>query len=261
MLGGIKRARIFSAIAQGNARRVRDLMRPGGWLSADPSKIRGKFERTPLHEAALRGGREVARALLEAGAEPNARDWRGRTALHLAVGEGDAGMAEELALAGADLWATDEDDRSPMEEARRCGRAEVAAAMLKGAWEGGRSQKGTKLNSQMLRAAVDGQIEVCAALLEFGADPSAKYQDGDAPLHVAAGAAQGRLVSLLLEAGADIGALGQEGLTAEDLAMMGAMREELRAALRGGEEREAGVGDRVRGERGVGEERGEARIG
>jgi ankyrin repeat protein len=63
---------LFSAVASGNADRVRKL------LAADPAAARMKDDEgaTPLHYATLNGNREIAELLLRSGADSNARDSR-----------------------------------------------------------------------------------------------------------------------------------------------------------------------------------------
>jgi ankyrin repeat protein len=65
-------AELFSAVASRNAGRVREL------LATDPGAAGAKDDEgaTALHYATLNGHREIAEALLEGGAEVNARDGR-----------------------------------------------------------------------------------------------------------------------------------------------------------------------------------------
>ena len=77
------------------------------WLQhgADPNARRADGQ-TALHLVAARGvGRETIRALVEAGAEINARDDRGRTPLDLARAASRQTAADELRVLGADSEA------------------------------------------------------------------------------------------------------------------------------------------------------------
>lgn len=69
-----KTAEFFTAVQSGNTGRVREL------LTADPALARARDEEgaTALHYATENGHREVARLLLETGADINARDGRFR---------------------------------------------------------------------------------------------------------------------------------------------------------------------------------------
>jgi ankyrin repeat protein len=75
--------------------------------------------RTALHFAALGAQAHAADALLELGADPNARDPQGCTPLHLAAGWGSARVLGLLLLRGADKRATDHHGRTPSDLARR----------------------------------------------------------------------------------------------------------------------------------------------
>jgi hypothetical protein len=63
-------AELFSAVGSGDEKRVREL------LAADPAAARLKDDAgaTPLHYACLNGHRKIVEALLEQGADINARD-------------------------------------------------------------------------------------------------------------------------------------------------------------------------------------------
>ena len=67
----------------------------------------------PLHYAAARGHDVIVRALLHAGAVPDARDDRGRTPAHYAAGAARRGALASLLDAGARPDARDEDGRTP----------------------------------------------------------------------------------------------------------------------------------------------------
>lgn len=69
------------------------------------------------------------RALLEAGANIQARSAYGQTPLHLAVGptvtDGLLETVRVLVSAGADLGAADEDGTTPLDKARSAGNPEL----------------------------------------------------------------------------------------------------------------------------------------
>ena len=83
------------------------------------TRRRGR-SRTPLHDASLWNFSDVARILLEAGAEVNCADESGKTPLHLAaMGQGDdsAACLKLLLAAGADPNARDAEGNTPLHEA------------------------------------------------------------------------------------------------------------------------------------------------
>jgi uncharacterized protein len=81
---------------------------------------------TALHSAAAAGRTDLIQALLDAGADPNARQQQGWTALHEAVRRGDEAMAQSLLAAGADPQARAEDGTTPddLRAARRSAPAD-----------------------------------------------------------------------------------------------------------------------------------------
>ena len=79
---------------------------------------------TPLHSAVLHERTEMVEYLLDRGADPNANDVRGNTALHVVAqysGRGGLDMAKLLIEAGADPRARNHRGQSPIDEARRAG--------------------------------------------------------------------------------------------------------------------------------------------
>lgn len=116
----------------GHAAVVEELLASGA--AVDPV-ARNDLGVTPLH-AALFGGRvEVARRLLEAGADPNLQrggpGWprSGWTALHYAAGRDLADFAGALLDHGADPGIRDAEGKTPLDVARKSGSANVIALL------------------------------------------------------------------------------------------------------------------------------------
>jgi uncharacterized protein len=80
----------------------------------------------PLHSAAAAGQHDVVALLLDAGADPNARQHAGYTPLLEAAQRGDAELADLLLGAGADPSVTLEDGRSAAQLARDAGAPDLA---------------------------------------------------------------------------------------------------------------------------------------
>jgi len=173
-------------------------------LAEEPSraKARGPNGATPLHFATTPG---LVQILLDAGADPAARDRRGnspgrtlatRAAHHEAArrllartGERDIHLAAALDDLGAAADLLDAD------AAARDRRTTLDDAL--GFYSGG-----TPLHV----AADSGSERVAALLLERGADANARSLIGHTPLHAAAAAGQQEVAALLLLRGADPGA-------------------------------------------------------
>ena len=151
---------VFEAATLGDADRLRELLDGdpslvGAWSSdratalhfaaffAQPATARVLLDRgadlravsstfgdvTPLHSAAAGGRAEIVRALLEADAEPNARQQGGFTALHAAAQNGDVEMARDLLEYGAERAAATDDGRTALSIAEEQGHEELAALL------------------------------------------------------------------------------------------------------------------------------------
>jgi len=83
----------------------------------------------PLHAASAGRHVEIVRALLEAGANPNARQQGGFTPLHAAAQNGDVDIARLLLDKGADREARAENNQTALDFALLRGHAAVAAVL------------------------------------------------------------------------------------------------------------------------------------
>ncbi|XP_046983931.1 cortactin-binding protein 2-like [Schistocerca americana] len=115
--------RLIQAAEQGAAEQPRELLAAGADVAARGEALGTSW--TALHWAAENGHAGVVRLLAGASADPNARDWRGRTPLHWAAETGHAEAAAELLLAGADRGARDGGGRTPLDLARQRGKQEL----------------------------------------------------------------------------------------------------------------------------------------
>ena len=88
---------------------------------------RGWMTGTPLNSAAAGRHADVARALLDAGADPGARQGSGWAPLHSAAHNGDLEMAELLLARGADPTVVNDDGATVLGMAEESGNAEVVA--------------------------------------------------------------------------------------------------------------------------------------
>ena len=157
-----------------------------------------------LPSAAQRGDISAVRNLLRDGAEVNAAQGDGMTALHWAAERGDAGMARLLTFAGANLESgTRIGNYTPLHVAAAGGDAEVLRVLL----DGGANANAVTTNSGAMPihlAAGAGNPDAVQALLAAGANPNVRETVwGQTPLTFAAAANRVTIVRLLLAAGAD----------------------------------------------------------
>jgi ankyrin repeat protein len=186
--------------------------------------------------AAAEGHQELAIFLVENGADPNAEDGWGFTALHYALQEGIKAIG--MARAGIDsdrLWF--KRNEPLLVKALLAHRADPNARVVKGFppynyLPFARTDNGTMPylrqpgTTPFLLAAASTDVEIMRALLAAGADPRLTTEDGTTPLMVAAGL--GKLepltedeevkalaaVRLVVEQGGDVNAVMKDGRTA-----------------------------------------------
>lgn len=109
---------------QGEA--VRLLIEAGADVHA---AARNPMRVTGLHAAAAARSPEIARMLLERGAQANARQQAGYTALHAAAQHGDAALVDLLLAHGADASLRSDDGRDAAAHARENGHSALAGRL------------------------------------------------------------------------------------------------------------------------------------
>ena len=160
---------------------------------------------SPVADAAMRGDLDEVRELLRSGADVNAPQSDGLTALHWAADNGDAALAGVLIYAGANLAPlTRNDAYTPMHMAARGGHAGVIEQLLEAGADPGVATSRTGVTPMHL-AAKAGSGEAIRALAAGGAEVDARdRQWGQTPLIFAAGFNRLVAVNTLVELGADV---------------------------------------------------------
>ena len=188
---------------------------------------RGLYGQTPLMIAARKGFVEVARLLLDKGADIYARDAKGYTALHCALGAAEwwhgpilpgyhaaslTNVAEHPALValllarGASVNARTAFGETPLVRAARGGYLQTAQMLL----AHGAQTRGISGASALQGALTSRNYELARLLLQHGASSNLHGNKGLTSLHLAVNANDAAMTQALLEAGADANALTPE---------------------------------------------------
>ncbi|MGQ0649257.1 MAG: ankyrin repeat domain-containing protein [Gemmatimonadaceae bacterium] len=160
---------------------------------------------SPVADAAMRRDSAKVRLLLKQGADVNAAQGDGMTALHWASVLGETATARMLVYAGARLEAaTRNGNYTPLHLASRSGKVSVVRALLEaGANVNAATTSGGATALHL--AASQGSVETIAALLDKGAAVNATEGAwGQTPLMWAAAYNRVQAIEALVARGADI---------------------------------------------------------
>lgn len=188
---------LANAAEAGQQDAVRALLRQG----ADPNA--GQADgMTALHWAAHDNDVAVAKLLLEAGARAGSSNRYGITPLFLACQNGNAAMATLLLQSGADPNVTLRGGETMLMTAARTGDADTVKALLAHGAEVGIREE---INGQsaLMWAAAEGHAEVVQELLDKGSDVDLRLASGFTPLLFAVREGRIEVARVLLNAGAD----------------------------------------------------------
>ncbi|XP_060213170.1 potassium channel SKOR-like isoform X3 [Lycium barbarum] len=153
-----------------------------------------------VNSAAYHGDLHQLKSLIRAGADPNKKDYDGRSPLHLAASRGYEDISFFLIQEDVDLNASDNFGNTPLLEAIKNGHDRVASLLVK---------KGAMLEienagSFLCTLVTKGDSDLLRRLLSNGIDPNSKDYDYRTPLHVAASQGLFAMARLLLGAGASV---------------------------------------------------------
>ena len=155
-------------------------------------------------DATMKGDRAAVRTLIQQGADVNAAQGDGMSALHWAADRGDAELASLLIYAGANTGAvTRIGQYTPLHLASRAGSAAVVKALLAGGARVDAKASVTGATPLHLAAAA-GNADVVTALLDAKADVNARESEwNQTPLIFAASLNRVDAIKVLLARGAD----------------------------------------------------------
>ena len=167
----------------------------------------------------------VVKDLIEQGADVNAKDKDGMTALIVASRNGHREVVEMLISNGADVNAKDNSDWTALMRASIKGQSKIAELLIaNGALV---NSKGVDGCTALIAAAFDGCNEIVKLLLENGADVNARDSDDRTALIMAISQGYVDVGEMLIDNGAVVNAKDKTGKTA----MSVAKDEEVRKAI------------------------------
>jgi uncharacterized protein len=160
----------------------------------------------PVADAVMAKDREAVKALLKNGADVNAAQGDGMTALHWAARNGDTELTQMLLFAGANVKATTRlGGYTALMMAASQGHANVIAALLA---SGSDAKAANALGTTpLMLAAASGNPQAITTLVENGAELEAKEKTfGQTPLMFAAASNRVEAMKALIKAGSQIAA-------------------------------------------------------
>ena len=196
--------------------------------SCGAGNIQAKYDTILLHSASYFGRPEMVRILLDYGADPNAKNPRGETALHVVSrGRHDPQdgirVGQLLRESGVDVNVQGKDHNSPLHSTTYSGELEVACVLLDhGAKANAKNNWGeTPLHqgSQVEYVSQADSVRIAQILLDRGVDVNAQDNNRVTPLHLASWCGKLEIARLLLEyvalKGDRVRSLSQIGLEGE----------------------------------------------
>jgi ankyrin repeat protein len=168
-------------------------------------------DKSPVADAAEQRNRALVRSLLSAGADVNAAQVDGMTALHWAVYNDDTDTAGLLVRSGADVNAANLYGVPPLALACTNGNAELVRLLLDAGANANAQLRGGE--TVLMTAARAGSLEAVKALLARGANPNARERRDQTALMWAAAEGHAAVVRALIDGGADVRATLKSGFT------------------------------------------------
>lgn len=193
------------------------LLKAGAAIDGEPggknNNKQGKYRMTPLTVALDNNCLNCAEFLLDNGAAAAGRKMDERTPMHAAAHMSNLKMMDRLLAAGADTNALDRQGETALHQAALTGDSITAPYLIAHGANLEIKKKGTEETALALSVQAD-HSNIAELLLKAGADINCRDARGFTPLMVAAKAKNKRLCQLLLAYRADKNALDRQNRTA-----------------------------------------------
>lgn len=170
----------------------------------------GPFAADDLISAAAGGKIENVVEILRSGVDIETKNDQGETALLKAAYHGRTKVVETLLNANADPNSVDAKGKTPLR--RAYDNEDIARALLEAKADPNAADTKSK-GTTMHRAAEGGYVDVVQFLLEHKGNPNSANSEGETPLHDAATFGQTIVAQVLIAAGADVIAADNAGNT------------------------------------------------
>lgn len=184
---------LIQAARKGDVLTVRSLLGKGADVQA-----RDAQGFTALMAAAENGDAVTVQALLTNSAEVNARDNAGWTALMFAAGSGDTPTVQALLTQKAHVNAKSNDGMTALMRSTKRGHTAVVQMLLANGAEANARDKDEQ--TALLIAVQGGHIAIVQALLTSGADAQVKNKEGKTALEIAQAEGFSNIAQLLKQA-------------------------------------------------------------
>ncbi|MDD5057330.1 MAG: ankyrin repeat domain-containing protein [Sideroxydans sp.] len=182
----------LKAVEDGNLEVAKRLIDFGANL-----EVRDERNWTALIIASAKGSDDVVKMLLESGAKTDVRDMKGYSALHWAAYNGHGNVAKLLLDHGVNPNQQCKVGWTPLMLAAARGHLVASAYLI--AFGGDVNQVSEDGSVALHRACQNGHLAVVKLLIEKGADRQARQKDGSSPLNLASKFGHSEIVALLCQ--------------------------------------------------------------
>ncbi|CAM9503812.1 unnamed protein product [Ectocarpus sp. 4 AP-2014] len=187
---------LLGAAAYGRSEKmVRALLTVGA--KSDVNAVFGTTRESALHVAAARGAEKASTALMVAGADPNLGDLANRCPLHLAAEAGHRHVIGILLVKGADVDAWNDRRETPLHLAASKGHAPCISELVVGGAD--KDAIDNKGKTPLWHAAKNNRLKAIEELLAAGANYRIRCVDDCSPLDAAAMGGHATIVKAFLD--------------------------------------------------------------